>query len=80
MPFTKRQGEKSVAAGCLFGVLALALIVGSVALAAFLVMLSWNLVMPPVFGVASVTFWQSLALLFLLSILGSILGAFTKCR
>ena len=50
-------------------VIAIAIIVGWIALITWILMLAWNAVMPSVFGLSSVTFWQALALMVVVHIL-----------
>lgn len=63
-----------VAVGTLIAVgLVLGLFVGAMALGAFVVQWSWNLVIPAVFNLAAIDYWQAFGLLLLISILGRLL-------
>lgn len=40
----------------------LIVIVGSLALTGYIIMVLWNILMPPIFNLPAITFWQSLGL------------------
>ena len=50
-------------------IVVLAIACGIVALSAWLVMLLWNFVMPAIFGLPEISFWVSLGLCALISLL-----------
>ena len=56
-----------------FGAVILAIVAGWTLLIAFVLMVAWNVVVPPVFGWPELTFWQAFALSVLLNVVA---GAF----
>jgi hypothetical protein len=57
-----------------FVLLALALTFGCYALTGWILMLLWNWLVPALFQGPVLTFWQGVGIVFLLSLIGSILG------
>lgn len=53
----------------MLGLGALIVLIVSIAIVVFITQLLWNFVMPQVFGVKEIEFWQTLALLILTGIL-----------
>lgn len=56
------------AAGCIAGVIVLALIVGLALAIDYVFMVAWNYVMPG-FGLPEISFWQAVALTFVVGML-----------
>lgn len=57
------------AAGCIAGVIVLGLFVVLALAFDWLLMVAWNYVMPGVFGLPEITFWQAVALTFVVGML-----------
>ena len=54
----------------ILGVIFIALIMfGYIALVTWVIMLLWNALVPTIFGLTAISFWQSMGLMFLLSLL-----------
>jgi hypothetical protein len=64
----------SVVGVLLIFALAIALVFAGYAISGYILMLLWNWLVPALFQGPVVTFWQSVGLIFLLSILGGALG------